>query len=104
MYYLLRAEAYKSQPMFGRHGAHKHHDSMAEVSFNCNYSSVINNTYILLLFILYRFYKVKAMLHLLSSSIIKTPICKYLDSYFGVLKYLNEISFDFIALITSSRK
>lgn len=31
--------------MFGRHGAHKHHDSMAEVSFNLNYSSVIYNTY-----------------------------------------------------------
>ncbi|XP_029347133.1 alpha-tubulin N-acetyltransferase 1 [Acyrthosiphon pisum] len=26
-----RAVAYKSQPMFGRHGAHKHHDSMAEI-------------------------------------------------------------------------
>lgn len=87
MYYLLRAEAYKSQPMFGRHGAHKHHDSMAEVSFNFNYNSVINNTYILLLFILYRLYKVKAMLHLLSSSTTKTPICKYFDYYFGIKKF-----------------
>ncbi|XP_025198676.1 alpha-tubulin N-acetyltransferase 1-like isoform X1 [Melanaphis sacchari] len=26
-----RAEAYKSQSMFGRHGAHKHHDSMGEI-------------------------------------------------------------------------
>ncbi|KAL4143844.1 hypothetical protein QTP88_006107 [Uroleucon formosanum] len=26
-----RAVAHKSQPMFGRHGAHKHHDSMAEI-------------------------------------------------------------------------
>jgi len=43
MYYFLRAEAYKSQPMFGRHGAHKHHDSMGEVN-------VDNNLYRLLLY------------------------------------------------------
>jgi len=24
--------SYKSQPTFGRHGAHKHHDTMGEVS------------------------------------------------------------------------
>lgn len=29
-----RASAYKCQEMFGRHGAHKHHDSMGEVSNN----------------------------------------------------------------------
>jgi len=40
IFHFLRAVAYKSQPMFGRHGAHKHHDSMAEVSFNFNYSSL----------------------------------------------------------------
>jgi len=42
MYYFIRAEAYKNQPMFGRHGAHKHHDSMAEVSFNFSYTNFSN--------------------------------------------------------------
>ncbi|XP_050520944.1 alpha-tubulin N-acetyltransferase 1-like [Daktulosphaira vitifoliae] len=28
---LSRASAYQRQPMFGRHGAHKHHDSMGEI-------------------------------------------------------------------------
>jgi len=32
LFYYFRAVAYKQQPMFGRHGAHKHHDTMGEVS------------------------------------------------------------------------
>lgn len=31
-YSCCRASAYMCQPMFGRHGAHKHHDTMGEVS------------------------------------------------------------------------
>jgi len=32
--YLYRTSGYNRPPTFGRHGAHKHHDSMGEVSIN----------------------------------------------------------------------
>jgi len=87
MFYFLRAESYKSQPMFGRHGAHKHHDSMAEVILIL--IIVIYNTCTLLLIIVYRLYKVKAMLHLLSSSTTMTLICEYFNYYFNIIKFFN---------------
>jgi len=31
-FFFCSGSAYKNQPNFGRHGAHKHHDSMGEVS------------------------------------------------------------------------
>lgn len=53
VFFFLRAESYKSQPMFGRHGAQKHHDSMAAVSFILNHGLVIYNTYKMFLLIDY---------------------------------------------------
>lgn len=31
---MFRTSGYNRPPTFGRHGAHKHHDSMGEVSIN----------------------------------------------------------------------
>lgn len=39
--YLYRTSGYNRPPTFGRHGAHKHHDSMGEVSFNVSISKYL---------------------------------------------------------------
>lgn len=57
--YLFRTSGYNHPPTFGHHEAHKHHDSMGEVSELNNLNIYENNLFIN---IIYRLYKIQELL------------------------------------------
>lgn len=57
--YLFRTSGYNRPPTFGRHGAHKHNDSMGEVNEHNNLNIYKNNLFIN---IIYRLYTIQELL------------------------------------------